>query len=63
MIKATWLNGMPVTHTEAIEVLMYWYGEDASQAEKDLSAITPEKLQDAVNYYATHATSLALRTL
>ena len=49
-----WANGMPVTKDEAIKVLMYWYGEDAAEAEKDLFFISKEKLQQAVDYYVAN---------
>lgn len=50
----SWANGMPVTKTEAIKVLMYWYGEDSVEAEKDLLFISREKLQQAIDYYVAN---------
>lgn len=48
---ARWANGMPVTEDEAIEVLMWYFGENAKEARLDLFTISVEKLQSAVNYY------------
>ncbi len=49
---ARWKNGEEVTREEAIEVLMWYFGEDGKDAELDLFTISKEKLQAAVDYYA-----------
>ena len=46
-----WPNGKQLTADECIEVLMWYYGEDAKEARNDLFAIKLDKLQDAVDYY------------
>lgn len=47
-----WPNGKQLTTDECIEVLMWYYGEDAKEARNDLFAISLENLQSAVDYYA-----------
>jgi hypothetical protein len=49
--KVYWPNGKQLTTDECIEVLMWYYGEDAKQAREDLFAISIDKLQSAVDYY------------
>lgn len=49
---AVWPNGMPVTEDEAIDVLMFWFGEDGRAAKQDLQTISRGRLQQAVDYYA-----------
>ena len=51
MVMARWANGVPLTESEAVEVLMYYFGEDAVEARKDLFTISAERLQAAVDYY------------
>ena len=46
-----WPNGKQLTEDECIEVLMWYYGEDAKAARIDLFAISVEKLQSAVDSY------------
>ena len=49
--EVQWPNGKQLTEDECIEVLMWFYGEDAKAARDDLSTISSDKLQDAVDYY------------
>ena len=58
MIMARWANGVYLTKEEAIEVLMWYFGTDADDAELILFAITLEKLQVAVNYYIENHESM-----
>lgn len=46
-----WPNGKQLTTDECIDVLMWWYGEDAKEARYDLLGISLEKLQNAVDHY------------
>ena len=47
-----WPNGMSVTNDELIEVLMWFYGEDAKAAEHDAEILDDDELERAVHYYA-----------
>lgn len=51
MALARWKNGVEVSKEECIEVLMWYFGEDAKDAEQDLFTISRENLQTAVDYY------------
>lgn len=46
-----WPNGMQITDDEMIEVLMWYYGEDAKAAEHDLDILEDDELERAVRYY------------
>lgn len=46
-----WPNGMQVTDDEMIDVLMWYYGEDAKAAEHDLDILEDDELERAVRYY------------
>ena len=58
MTGARWGNGKEVTKDEAIEVLMWYFGTDSSDAELILFSITQEKLQAAVDYYIENHESM-----
>lgn len=49
--KVYWPSGRQLTKDECIEVLMYYFEEDAEDAELDLFTIGRQQLQCAVNYY------------
>ena len=42
---------MQVTDDEMIDVLMWYYGEDAKAAEHDLDILEDDELERAVRYY------------
>ena len=46
-----WPNGMQVTDDELIDVLMYYYGEDAKSAKHDAEILDDEELDRAVRFY------------
>ena len=55
---ARWANGVELTKDEAIDVLMWYFGTDAGDAELILFTITQEKLQAAVDYYTKNHESM-----
>lgn len=49
--RAFWPNGKKLTDDELIEVLMYFYGEDAEAAREDAKSLDEATLQKAIQYY------------
>lgn len=49
--RVFWPNGKKLTDDELIEVLMYFYGEDAEAAREDAKSLDEATLQKAIQYY------------